>query len=311
MKDMTTLRPSIQRTAPEAARPPPESPHPPEVLELGQFIPCVYHFNMLADDARMSAFKEAISYAVGPEHRVVELGGGTGVLSHFASLRGASVECVERNPELARQARRILQANGSGARVRVVEADAFDYLPPTPVDIVICEMIHVGMLREKQLAVIESFKQRYLKAFGPPLPQFIPEAFFQAVQPVQQRFDFHGYVATTACFQDPLAVQPRTSTLSLPLLYHSSSYEEDYSLDCSWTGQMCFVDAGEFNAIRFITKNILTVIPEEQRAVEWTSQYLVVPLEEPLKVELGQTATVSFSYRAGDPIESLRPRAWL
>jgi hypothetical protein len=30
-------------------------------------------------------------------------------------------------------------------------------------------MIHVGMLREKQVEVIEAFKQRYLARFGGPL----------------------------------------------------------------------------------------------------------------------------------------------
>lgn len=309
--DMEYMRVLTPPDLPAAAQAPPCATESPDVLELGQFIPCVYHFNMLADDVRMGAFKEAIALTVLPGHKVLELGGGTGVLSHFASLQGASVVCVERNPEMVEQARQILRANGSGNRVHVVQADAMDFLPATPVDIVICEMIHVGMLREKQLLVIDSFKRRYLDKFGPPLPRFIPEAFFQAVQPVQQRFDYHGYVAATPSFQDPMVVQPRTRTLSLATLYQAHTYEDNYPLDCSWSGELSFIDAGEFNALRLITKNVLAVIPEQQRAVEWTSQYLIVPLREPLNVEVGQTATVRFSYRAGDPIAALQPEVVL
>jgi hypothetical protein len=74
---------------------------------------------------------------------------------------------------------------------------------------------------------------------------------------------------------------------------------------------MTFIDDGEFNAIRLITKNVLAIVPQQQRAIEWTSQYLVVPLREPLTVEVGQTASVRFSYRAGDPISALQPEVVL
>lgn len=82
-------------------------------LELGQFIPVQYHFNMLGDVRRTGAFEEAIGLTVPPGGRVVELGGGTGVLSFFAPRLAARVWCVERNPELARAARRLLALNGA------------------------------------------------------------------------------------------------------------------------------------------------------------------------------------------------------
>jgi protein arginine N-methyltransferase 1 len=50
---------------------------------LGQFIPLHYHHNMLSDVVRMRGFKAAIDYAVPPGGKVLELGGGTGVLSLF------------------------------------------------------------------------------------------------------------------------------------------------------------------------------------------------------------------------------------
>lgn len=277
------------------------------VFELGQFIPSVYHFNMLADEARLHAFKQAIAHTVWPGASVLELGGGTGVLSHFAAQHGASVLCIEKNPELVLHARRILQINPFGNQVNVLQADAMDYLPASPVDIVICEMVHVGMLREKQLEVIDSFKRRYRSKFSEPLPCFIPEAFFQAIQPVQQCFDFGGYLAPTPCYQDPLLEQTRTLALGEPVLYQAGSYHEDFSLRCDWEGTLAFNQCGQFNAIRVITKNILTVLEIKQRTIDWTSQYLIVPINLPIQVEPGQKAFVRFAYKAGDPIDALHP----
>lgn len=282
------------------------SGQPALVLELGQFIPAVYHFNMLADDARMLAFKRAIAADVHPGHVVLELGGGTGVLSYFAALRGARVICVERNPELVRLALRALGQNPVPGQVQVVEADAMDYLPPEPVDVVVCEMLHVGMLREMQLPVIESFKERYLRAFGPPLPKFIPEAYFQAVQPVSHSFDYHGYRAPTALFQDPLVIHRRTRVLGEPVIYHQGHYSAEQNLDCSWDGVLVCDFAGELNALRFITKNVLTVVPNERSTVDWSNQYLVLPLDAPLHAARAQEVAVRFGYRAGDALRVLQ-----
>ena len=279
--------------------------------ELGQFIPLAYHFNMLNDEARMIAFHDAIARVVTPGCRVLELGGGTGVLSFLAASRGASVCCVELNPELVREARRILALNPAAARVSVLEADAFDYLPSEPVDVVICEMLHVGMLREKQIQVIDSFKRRYRTKFGNTLPHFIPEAFFHAVQPVQQSFDFHGYYAPITCFQDPVVAQRRTVELGRPVVYQSGAYGGALSLDCSWQGELAIDQPGQLNAVRFITKNVLTVIEAEQRTVDWFNQYLIVPIMPPLPVESGSRAVISFSYQTGDPIAVLKPEVRL
>lgn len=276
-----------------------------DYAELGQFIPLHYHYNMLNDTARMQGFKAALDHVVRPGARVLELGGGTGVLSHFAARRAAKVWCVERNPELAAKAREILALNPYGKKIEVVEADAFDYLPPEPVDVVICEMLHVAMLREKQLAVISAFKERYLKKFGGPLPVFVPEAFIQAVQPVQQDFHFEDYFAPTILFQDPAAVQNKTCELAAPAIYQLTSYDEAYPLNCAWDGVIDIERAGTLNALRFVTKNILTIVIEERRTVDWHNQYLVVPLQEPLTVETGDRLHLHFDYPAGGSFSAL------
>ncbi len=276
-------------------------------VELGQFIPVQYHYNMLADVSRTGAFEEAIRLVVPPGGRVLELGGGTGVLSFFASRQAARVWCVERNPDLARTARDMLALNGVDGIVEVVEADAFDYLPPEPVDVVICEMLHVTTLVEKQMTVIASLKERYLAAFGPPLPLFVPEALVQAVQPVEQSFDYHGYVAPTVHFQDPGSTQPRTTELAEPAVYQSLMYEGDIPTLIDWTGRVTVTAPGHLNALRFVTKNLLAIVQTEGRSVDWVMNYLVVPLAAELDVEAGDTLEMSFAYKPGDRLRTLTP----
>lgn len=279
--------------------------------ELGQFIPLHYHFNMLNDVARTGAFEEAIACTVRPGARVLELGGGTGVMSFFAARRAGHVWCVERNPAVARETRRLLALNECADTVDVVEADALDYVPPEPVDVVVCEMLHVTLLVEKQLPVIAAFKEHYQAAFGPPLPRFVPEAVIQAVQPVQQSFEFHGYVAPTMHFQDGTAEQPRTRELGDPVVYQTLEFDGPIGPRIDWTGVLTVTQPGSLNALRFITKNLLAILPSEQRSVDWLMNYLIVPLAAAIEVAPGDRVEVAFDYGFGDPLSSLKPVARL
>jgi protein arginine N-methyltransferase 1 len=276
-----------------------------ESCYLGQFIPVHYHHNMLMDQNRMHGFKSAINYAVFPGAKVLELGGGTGVLSWFAAATAAKVYCVEFNPDMVKEARKMLAMNPNGHKVEVVHADAFEYLPPEPVDVVICEMIHVGMLREKQVEVIESFKQRYLARFGGPLPVFLPEAVIMAVQPLQQEYDFEGFYAPIVQFQETGVIHPGTVELAAPLVYSILDFNQPTDMTIAWEGKFVVEKNGTVNALRFVTKNILAVVSERSTTIDWLNHYMALPLAKPVQARAGDVLQVSFQYRAGGSIPSL------
>jgi predicted RNA methylase len=276
-----------------------------ESCYLGQFIPVHYHHNMLMDQNRMHSFKSAIHHAVKPGAKVLELGGGTGVLSFFAAQKADKVYCVEFNPDMVREARRFLAMNPNGHKVEVIHADAFEYLPPEPVDIVICEMIHVGMLREKQVEVIESFKRRYHARFGGPLPIFMPEAVIMAAQPLQQEYDFEGFHAPIVQFQPTNVIYPGTIELAQPGVYGIMDFNQPVDAAVAWEGQFLMEKAGHLNALRFITKNILSIIEERGTTIDWLNHYMMLPLARPFDVRAGDVVQVSFAYRAGGSIPSL------
>jgi len=277
-----------------------------ESCYLGQFIPVHYHHNMLMDQNRMHGFKSAINYAVFPGAKVLELGGGTGVLSWFAAAKAEKVYCVEFNPDMVKEARKMLAMNPNGHKVEVVHADAFEYLPPEPVDIVICEMIHVGMLREKQVEVIESFKRRYLARFGGKLPVFLPEAVIMAVQPLQQEYDFEGFYAPIVQFQETTVIYPGTVELAAPTVYSLLDFSQPIDMTIAWEGKFVIDQGGSVNALRFVTKNILAVVAERSSTIDWLNHYMTLPLANPVQVQAGDVLQVSFQYRAGGSIPSLQ-----
>lgn len=277
-----------------------------ESCYLGQFIPVHYHHNMLMDQNRMHSFKSAIHYAVKPGAKVLELGGGTGVLSFFAAQQASKVYCVEFNPDMVREARKFLALNPNGHKVEVIHADAFDYLPPEPVDVVICEMIHVAMLREKQVEVIESFKRRYLARFGGPLPVFLPEAVIMAAQPIEQEYDFEGFHAPIVQFQETGVIYPGTVELGQPAVYSLIDFNQPVDNVFAWEGGIVAEKSGLLNAMRFITKNVLAIVQEESTTIDWLNHYMTLPLAQPVRVEAGDLVHVAFQYRAGGSIPSLQ-----
>lgn len=272
---------------------------------LGQFIPLHYHHNMLMDKNRMDNFKAAIEFAVFDGAKVLELGGGTGVLSCLAAARADRVWCVELNPELVAEARRLLALNANGHKVEVIHADAFEYLPPEPVDVVICEMIHSAMLREKQVEMIEAFKTRYRQRFGDKLPLFIPTAIIMAVQPLQQDYNFSGFHAPIVQFQRVHAEHPGSVELAAPQTYSILDLTRPTSPAIEWEGAFQLAQDGTANALRFFTKNVLAVDAQHAGTIDWVIDYLVLPLNQPVAARAGDELHVSFRYRTGGSIRSL------
>ena len=273
---------------------------------LGQFMPTHYQENRLMESARMAAYKAAILYATAPGARVLELGGGTGVLSWFAAAKAERVYCVEQNADMALRARALLDLNRCGHKVEVVHANAFDYLPPEPVDLVICEMAHAGLLREPQLELIASFKRRYRARFGGPMPRFLPEAHLLAVQPLQQDYDFAGFRAPIVQLQTPGLCYPGTLELAAPQIYRSIDQAEASAPTMRWDGCLTPTVAGTLNALRFVTKNILAIVQEHGSCIDQHCPYLVLPLERAVTVRPGESLRLAFQYRAGASIASLQ-----
>ncbi len=283
----------------------PRATHDSGMLEqLGQFIPLHYHHHMLGDDARVLAFKDALARVVPAGGRVLELGSGTGILSFFASQLANGVIAVEFNPAMVRASQSMLDRNRATDKVTVVQADAQDFLPTEPVDVVVCEMLHSALLREKQLEVLKGFKARYVARFGH-LPRFVPEASILAVELLHQDYNYQGFEAPLPLFQDAALPASRSRSMSSVAEYATIDYASDFQDGFDSALRMVVSGPGRVNAVRFITKNLLAILPASGSSIAWNNQHLVLPLKDHLSVEAGATVELRFSYAAGASIESL------
>ena len=126
------------------------------------------------------------------------------------------------------------------------------------------------------------------------------------MQPVEQSWDFHGYVAPFVHFQDGRCAQERTRELGAPVVYQTLAYEQELPGVFSWAGEITIETDGRLNALRFITKNVLAIVTEERRTIDWLNHYMVVPGDE-AAVSAGERLRVSFSYAPGAPLSALAP----
>lgn len=73
-----------------------------------------------------------------------------------------------------------------------------------------------------------------------------------------------------------------------------------------WEGDFPIAADATLNALRFITKNILTIVAEQSAAIDWLNHYMVLPLAQTMPVKAGDRVHISFQYRAGGSIASLQ-----
>jgi len=153
--------------------------------------------------------------------------------------------------------------------------------------------------------IIHNFKKRYLETFGGPLPAFIPEACLQAVQAIEQDFSHESYYAPCLQFQNPVAEQPRTRVISNPALYQVFRWDEAIPMHCACDDSLVMEHDGTVNAVRIITKNVLAILEQEERSVDWHNQYMIVPLPEPIQVKIGDRLDIKFDYAPGSTLAAL------
>jgi predicted RNA methylase len=133
----------------------------PKVLE--------YHGDMLADPARVGAFRRAIEARVAPGAVVLDLGGGTGVLSALACRAGARrVYMMEAGPVID-FARELLKANGLAERVVTLHGQSIDSTLPEPIDVIISETIGVAAFDEGILSSVLDARRRFGRPGSPPV----------------------------------------------------------------------------------------------------------------------------------------------
>jgi protein arginine N-methyltransferase 1 len=134
-------------------------------------FPLQTHLQMLADKARVAAFRRAIAETVNPGDVVADIGTGTGILALFAVQAGARrVYALEWGPILD-VARRAARENGYDDRIRFVSGHSMEADLPEAVDLLVTETVGCLAFDEGITAVVEDARRRFLKKNGKVIPQ--------------------------------------------------------------------------------------------------------------------------------------------
>jgi protein arginine N-methyltransferase 7 len=148
-----------------------------------------WHFYMVLDEARNTAFEAAIKRAVTPDTRVLDIGAGTGLLAMMAARAGAaSVTSCEMNPAIADAATEIVALNGYADRVRILSAPSTAIGPEDlggKATLIVSEIVSNNLLSEDVLPTMADAVERLLAPGG----KMIPEAG----QIVVSLADWDGY----------------------------------------------------------------------------------------------------------------------
>ena len=133
-----------------------------------------WHFPMLNDDERNGAYEAALLEHVRPDHTVLDIGAGSGVLALIAARAGARrVVTCEMSQAIAELAREVVAANPHGEAVEVV-AKRSDHLGPDDMggraDVIVSETFDCGLLGESLLAIMRDARERLLAPDGVLIP---------------------------------------------------------------------------------------------------------------------------------------------
>lgn len=152
------------------------------------------HRDMLGDELRLSAYREALEAVVQDGDVVIDAGSGTGALAVYAAQAGASkVYAVERT-EFAEVIPQVAEASGVGARIVVEKGDFGQVALPELVDVIVTETFGRWGLDEGALPDLAQLAERHLKEGGVMVPRAIelwvaPMATSPVPQPFVRRQD--------------------------------------------------------------------------------------------------------------------------
>ncbi|MEM9371314.1 MAG: 50S ribosomal protein L11 methyltransferase [Pseudomonadota bacterium] len=137
-----------------------------------------WHWAMLRDRARATAYRTAIEASVRSGMLVLEIGAGTGVLAMMAAQAGADhVFTVEANPLLAKIARQCIARNGLSDRITVLAMHSTEVVVgrdlPGRADLLVHEILSSAVLGEGLAPTLDHAQAELLVPDAPLLPEFI------------------------------------------------------------------------------------------------------------------------------------------
>lgn len=150
-----------------------------------------YHRELLADETRTNAFREAVARVVRPGDVVVDLGCGSGILSFFACEAGAARVYAIDQTHAADVASMLARHLRFDDRMTVLHAEAKTLELPERADVLLSETLGVTGLDEGIAEIVADARERFLK----PGARIVPQRVGVSVVPVELDYEYDKHVA--------------------------------------------------------------------------------------------------------------------
>ena len=244
-----------------------------------------YHFDLLKDNDRISAFFEAISQYNSKTELAYDLGCGSGLLSYFLNEKFNEIIAIEIDSKASKCALDNLKTFDN---ITVINEDVLNYNFTRKADLIVCEMLDTALIDEEEVQVL-NHARKFLKEDGEIIPSYIINI---AELVNMERHYIHW--DENASYE----------ILSKPIYYSKIDFKKEINPN--------FEDILEFEVNRNQTANgikITTVsILNENVVCGPTPMFnppLLIPIEE-INVKCNDLINVKLKYIMGQGIETIK-----
>lgn len=269
-----------------------------EEFPSGPVIPLVYQYNLLSDEQRLSAIKEAIDEHVSEEDVVADLGAGAGVLSYLAAEKANQVYAVEMEREVYEKGQELLGNEGI-ENVEYIHGDARDVELPEKVDVVMCEMLDTALAAELQVPVMNFAVENLCKDDF----TVIPVEAKTSVKLIQSDYEFYGGTFRLPHFEEYGSRE--SESFSEENYYHHVRFDEQNTELVEQKVILTATKNGEVNGMQLNTDVRFGENLDFVGASPWLDAPLNLPFNDVYRVEVGDKITIELSYQLGGGLNNI------
>jgi len=250
-----------------------------------------YHFNLLSDEERLSAFFEAIKEKA--KGTVYDIGSGCGILSIYASFYSNFVYAVEIDPNSAKMAEFNVKLFEN---ISLINKDAKEVVFKDKADVIICEMLDTALIDEEQVPVLNSIL-KYLKSNG----EVIPKGIINGAEAVHMN-------SCHICYDDSFTGVKNLNheIMSDFVIYNKISFNNKISEDVEAIIEFLISRKGIVSGIKITTLTLLT----ENIICGPTDMFnpaLLIPTKK-ISADIGDKIRVKLNYKMGGGLNSIKTR---
>ena len=155
-----------------------------------KFFTTPYHFNLLNDESRISAFYEAINEFFKDKNNskdlvVFDIGCGSGILTYFLKDKSNFITAVEKDEKTFKTAQENLK---NFQNINLINSDILDVDFNKKADLIICEMLDTALIDEEEVSSINHIHNYLNNDF-----QIIPEGIINIAELVFTDRDYIHY----------------------------------------------------------------------------------------------------------------------